>query len=353
MQEDSFLLYGAYGYTGTLIAELATTFKLRPILAGRNEARLVRMSAETGFEYRAFDLDQPALIDAALSDVTVVIHAAGPFAHTAEPMMDACIRNTVHYLDITGEIDVFELGHKKSAAAMQANIMLMPGTGFDVVPTDCLALYLKEFLPDATQLKLAFVNQGGGVSQGTAKTMVESMGQAGAERIAGVIESVPIGAHHMNIMHEGKSIFVMSIPWGDVSTAFYSTGIPNIITYTGISPKAFRYIRLHKYAKGILGMGWVQALLKRRIDKQAPGPSASIREKAFSLVWGEVQNEQGEKMRARLITPEGYTLTAFMSLNIARKIISGDVKPGFQTPSSAYGADLVLEMEGVVRTQLP
>lgn len=347
MSHSSFLLYGAYGYTGKLIARFAESYGLRPLLAGRNEARLREMAAETGFDYRVVSLDNQAATDRVLQEVPVVLHCAGPFMYTAHPMMEACLRNGVHYLDITGEIEVFELGHSLDQAAKAAGIMLMSGTGFDVVPTDCLALHLKEQLPDATHLELAFVNEGGSLSHGTAKTMVENLGKPGAERINGVICEVPIGKHTRYIPGKQHPLFVMSIPWGDVSTAFYSTGIPNIITYTGIRPSAYKYVKWQPYVSGLLRNKWVRGLIRRQIDARPAGPSDAMREKAQTLVWGEVRNDAGKVVQAQLQTPEGYTLTTHASLIIVGQVLSGNHPIGFQTPAAAYGSGLVEKVEGV------
>ena len=101
------LIYGAAGYTGRLIAKAASDRGARPILAGRNLDKVKRVAEPLGLSARAFDLGDPARIDAAIKDVAVVLCAAGPFSATSRPMADACLRSRVHYLDITGEIDVF------------------------------------------------------------------------------------------------------------------------------------------------------------------------------------------------------------------------------------------------------
>ena len=121
--------------------------------------------------------------------------------------------------------------------------MLMPGVGFDVVPTDCMAKYLKDRLPDATNLELAFASIGGKFSHGTAMTMAEGLGEGGAARVNGKITKEPLGKKGMWVDFGLKKLFVMSIPWGDVSTAFFTTGIPNIQTYTGASEKTFKLLK--------------------------------------------------------------------------------------------------------------
>ncbi|MCO6480088.1 MAG: saccharopine dehydrogenase NADP-binding domain-containing protein [Phaeodactylibacter sp.] len=347
-----FLLYGAYGYTGKLIAELAKEKGMQPILAGRSEEKTRQLADELGMAYRVFGLGNPGDIDNGLEDVGLVLHAAGPFIHTARPMMEACLRNGVHYLDITGEIPVFEMAASLGPRAREAEVMLMPGAGFDVVPTDCTALYLKEKLPDATHLQLAF-SSSGRPSQGTANTMAENLGEGGAVRKDGKIQRAPMGHKTMEVpFTEERRRFCMTIPWGDVSTAYYSTGIPNIETYTSVHPRSYRYIRLQPYFNWLLRTSFVRNMVKRRIAKRPAGPSEEQRKKGKSYIWGKVWNEDGESRSARLITLEGYTLTAHASLNIIGKVMAGNAPAGFQTPAKAYGPGLVMEIPQTVREDI-
>jgi short subunit dehydrogenase-like uncharacterized protein len=346
---STFLLYGANGYTGRLITRMSSEYGLKPILAGRNEAALREMSAEHGFDYRAFDLSDTKRLEDVLREVPVVLHAAGPFIHTAKPMIEACLRTHVHYTDITGEIAVFETAKRYDAKAREAGIMVMPGIGFDVVPTDSLALYLKNRLPDATHLKLAFASLGGRYSRGTALTMSMGAGEKSAARRDGRIVGVPLGEKGMWVDFGEKRIFVMSIPWGDVSTAYATTGIPNIETYTGASPKTYNMLKYQTFYNWVLRTPFMRARMERKIRSGPAGPTDEQRAKSKSLVWGEVSNASGETRRARLRGPEGYTLTAMSSLLITSKILGKDFKTGFQTPAGCYGADLVMEIPGTFR----
>ena len=150
------LIYGANGYTGKLIVERALARGLKPILSGRNAEAVGQLARAQGLEARPAALDHQRSLDDALDGVTTVLHCAGPFARTANVMATACIRAKAHYLDITGEISVFEMLAQRSAEARRAGVMLLPGAGFDVVPSDCLAAHLKRRLPAATALALAF-----------------------------------------------------------------------------------------------------------------------------------------------------------------------------------------------------
>ncbi len=331
---------------------MAAEYGLEPILAGRNETALAEMASSLQLSYKVIDLSDSALLDAALKEVAVVLHAAGPFQFTAKKMMEACVRTQTHYLDITGEISVFETGKQYDAKAKEAGIMIMPGVGFDVVPTDCTALYLKNQLTDATHLKLAFAMLGGKLSHGTATTMAENMGEGGVVREQGTIVRKPLGHKGFWVDFGIKKMFVMCIPWGDISTAYTTTGIPNIETYTGTSPKTFKLLKWQFLYNWLLRTSFVRNRAKQQIKQKPAGPSDEMRAKATSLVWGEVVNAAGETKSVRMQCPEGYTLTAISSLIITRKVLEGNWKPGYQTPAGAYGADLVMEIPGVTREEI-
>lgn len=342
-----FLLFGANGYTANLIVRYAEKFGLIPVLAGRNERIITEMAKKLGLDYRLTDLDDSTTLDNILREFPLVLHAAGPFRYTAKPMIEACIRSKTHYIDITGEILVFEMAKKYDKKAKEAGIMVMPGVGFDVVPTDCMALHLKNQMPDAVSLQLAFGSIGGMFSKGTATTMAEGAGEKSAVRINGQIVPVALGHKGKLVDFGEKKLFTMTIPWGDVSTAYTTTGIPNIEVYTAIQPKVFKILKYQWAFNWLLRLPIVRNIQLKKIKAGQPGPTDAQREAAKSLVWGEVTNARGETLSASLVGPEGYTLTAQSSLIIAKKILEGDCKVGYQTPAGCYGEHLVLEVEGM------
>lgn len=349
MADNSFLLYGANGYTGELIARYAADYDLRPTLAGRRKEAIEPLGTRLNLPYKIFDVNNTAHLLASLKNSKLVVNAAGPFQFTAKQIIDACLQSGAHYLDINGDIQVFELIREFDDVAKQAGIMVLPGGGFDVVPTDCTALLLKKLLPDATDLKLAFATLHGGLSHGTATTMVSRLGEAGAERRDGKIIRRPVGDKGMWIDFGVKKLFAMTIPWGDVSTAYYTTAIPHIESYFAISPTVYALLKMQFSFNWLLRTKSIRQILRRQIDKRAAGPSADQRERALSLIWGQVSNQRGEKATVRMQTPEGYTLTAHTILLIAKKILQGNLKAGYQTPAGAYGEDLIMEVPRVTR----
>lgn len=346
MSNNSFLLYGANGYTGTLIAKYSAQYDLQPILAGRREDAVKPLADQLHLPYTIFDLTNTAQLTETLQQVKVVVHAAGPFAHTARQMIDACLQTGTHYLDINGDINVFEQIKKMDALAKEKNIMLLPGAGFDVVPTDCMALHLKNKLPDASHLKLAFASINGGVSHGTAMTIVNKLGEGGAARENGVIVKKPLGEKGMWVNFGSTKLFVMSIPWGDIATAHFTTGIPYIESYTAIKPTVYRLLKLQKLFNWLLRTEAVKNIIRKKIKQRPAGPDDGMRSKAKSLIWGEASNASGKKVTDHFTCADGYTLTALSSLIIAKKILAGNFKPGYQTPASCYGEELIREIPG-------
>ena len=345
---SQFMIYGANGYTGRLIAREAARRGLKPLLAGRNRDEIGALAQELGLPRRVFDLSNPNEVARNLAGVAVVLHCAGPFSRTAAPMLNACLDLNVHYLDITGEIDVFELCHHAHVRAKHQGIVVLPGSGFDVVPTDCTAAMLKQRLPDATSLILAF-EAGGGPSPGTAKTSIEGLRKGGRARIDGELKTVPLAWKSREFVRDGKARTAMTIPWGDVFTAHISTGIPNIETYMVVPPKTIQRMQWMRRLQPLLKLGYVQNLMKKKIEKTTPGPSEQRRSDSGSYVWGEVRNAAGKEAKLALNAPNGYDLTVTASLGIAEHLLRLTSPPsgGYFTPSQLMGADYVLKLPGV------
>jgi short subunit dehydrogenase-like uncharacterized protein len=342
------VLYGANGYTGELIAREAARRGLRPILAGRRGDAIAPLARELALAHRAVALEDAAGLDALLAGRALVLHCAGPFARTSAPMVAACLRAGAHYLDITGEIQVFEACAAQDAAARARGITLLPGVGFDVAPSDCLAAHLKARLPQATHLALAFAVTSS-PSHGTATTAVENLHRGGMIRKDGALTPVPPGYKTRDIDFGRGPRTGVTIPWGDVATAFHSTGIPNVEVYMAAPPAMRAMLRAARVLRPALGLGPVQRALKAAIARRPRGPSAEQRASGRSLLWGEASDGK-RTVVSRLSAPEGYALTVLTALASVESVLAGRVKPGFQTPSRAFGADFILAIPGVERT---
>lgn len=348
---EQLLIYGANGYTGTLVAEQAIARGGRPALAGRNPDAVGSLARRLETRHRIFDLRDPSEIDKHLQAVRAVLNCAGPFAHTATPLVEACLRNGVHYLDITGEVDVFERLAEHDAAASRRGITLLPGAGFDVVPSDCLAAHLKQRLPTATNLALGF--QGlTRVSRGTARTVIENLHRGGLVRSDGRLTPVP-PAFGVRMIDFGRGpTTAVTIPWGDVSTAYYSTAIPNVEVYMAAPRSLIWMLRAIRPLRWVFRFSPVRRVLNWFVARRSRGPSAEERARGRSLLWGEARDDSGRTVASRLRGPDGYDLTVHAALACAERLLAGGVPTGFQTPSTAFGPDFVLQLPGVTREDL-
>ncbi|MFP8952939.1 saccharopine dehydrogenase family protein [Natrialbaceae archaeon A-arb3/5] len=354
----SLLIYGSYGYTGRLIASEVVSRGGSPIVAGRDGAAVERQVDALGVDGRSFDLesDDPA---SSLADVDAVLNCAGPFVETVSPLLEACLETETDYLDITGEFPVFERLRQHDAAARDAGITLLPGVGFEVVPTDCLAAILHERLPLADRLALG-VKGRGTPSNGTARTLIELAGNGGVVRRNGRLLQVPAAFRSREIDFGDGPEHAVTIPLGDVVTAARSTGIESIETYAAMPPWAARAMAIGDSLGPLLETSPVEASLSRLTDALVDGPSRQERIENEMLVWGEATDEAtGRRARARLRVPNPYALTTEAAATAAERVLDGrardDVKrvpAGFQTPATAFGSEFVLELEGTKREVL-
>lgn len=347
---DPVMIYGATGYTGQLMTRRALEIGLRPVLGGRSESKLAAMSACPALEYRVASLAQPDSLDAALRGITVVLHAAGPFSETSRPMVDACLRTQTHYLDVSGEIRVIEALVQRDAEARQRGIMTMPAVGFDVVPSDCLAAHVARRLPGATCLALGLAGLRF-MTRGSAKTLVEAA-DFGVVRRNGLITPVPLGSLQRSFDYGAGARPSHNISWGDVATAYYTTGIPNIETYYEATPIVQAVLMSGRYFGWALRTSPWQAWLKAQAALLPDGPTDQQRASWEMVIVAEATDRAGRRASARLRTPEAYTFTGTTAVAIAQRVLNDDLEIGFQTPARVYGGDLVLGFDGVHREDL-
>jgi len=346
--ENKILIYGANGYTGKLITKKAVEVGAPVEIAGRNEEAIKLLANETGLHYHIIELSETERLENLLKDFKTVIHCAGPFSETAIPMVEACIKAKTNYLDITGEIWVFEDIMKYHHKAKKAGIVLIPGVGFDVVPTDCLAGYLKEKLPDGTSLELAFVGSTTGMSRGTAVTMAKNVSKGGFIRENGEIKNVPLAFEVKELEFSHRKQWCMTIPWGDLMTTYHQTQIPNIKVFSGASSKMIRKIKKYRKLKFLLGIGWIQKIVRKKIENSVTGPDEENLRAGKTYVTGKISDNQGNSYEAELITPEAYFLTAQTALNSALKL-EKNALDGYLTPAQAFGKNFIMEFENVER----
>lgn len=337
------LIYGAYGYTGELVSREAVTAGLEPVLAGRREAPLSDLAGELGLEYRVADLEE---LERILKDITVCLHCAGPFVDTHEPAVEACLATGTHYLDINGETPAFEGVRARDKRAHEEGITLLPGAGFEVVPSDCLAAKLVDRLPGAERLTLAFPGFDE-VSPGTASTGGRLLGEGVHIREEGRLRTVTYGSRTRRIdLGVGNGPQVMGVfPFGDVVTAYHTTDIPNIEVYgpdvLGLGPTGQRVLGA---LQPVFRSDIVQRALVSLGGVIGDGPDAERRATGSDYFWGEVTDGE-RRVTGRVHTSESYGFTAESMVELAQRVLDRQTQSGFQTPAGAFGADLVTDID--------
>lgn len=345
--KSRYLIYGATGYTGQLCVETALRHGHQPIIAGRQPQKVYELAIKTGCEARVFDLDNVSAIAAQLEDVAAVLHCAGPFSKTSAPMLAACSKSGAHYLDITGEIDVFEAIFRQDQSLRAAGVSAIPGVGFDVVPSDCLAALLKKRLPDANKLILAIDARHSSISPGTLKTTLESLALGARIRQDGQIVALGSQVRSLSIPFVTGPATAWCVAWGDIATAYHTTQIPNIEVYMALAKTNASILKMARIAGMTLRLPIARSLVNHYIERRVFGPSAALRLRSTTNIWGYAENQRGQSASLSLTTSEGYTLTAEAAIAAVERVLAGGIPPGALTPSQAFGTDFALGLPGV------
>jgi short subunit dehydrogenase-like uncharacterized protein len=345
------MIYGSTGFTGRLIAQRAVEAGFAPVLAGRNQDRVRRQADFLGTPWRTVSLDSIEALTDALSDIGAVVHAAGPFVVTAPPMLEACLRARTHYLDVSGELPVFQETIGRDSEALRAGVMLMPGAAWSVVATDCLAAHVARRLPAAKYLRLG-MTQSRLYSRGTARSAFGLMSAEVIIRRNGRLTSVPIGRLERTFDFGEGERTSMALSWPDALSAYHTTGIPNIEAYMEVGAAARVLAPLTARIGEAFQLPVLRPLLRLSAALLPEGPAEAARKLAQPVIVAEVEDAWRRVIRARLTTVDGYDFTALAAVAIAKRVLAGEFEPGFQTPGRVYGADFVLGIDGATRIDL-
>ncbi len=344
------MIYGANGYSGRLIAEQAVKQGLKPVLAGRNGAKLKALAASLACEACIFDLDNPEAMAVQLQDMDLLLNCAGPFQDTVRPLVTACLRTQTHYLDLSGELEVFEYCKSRDADAKQRGIILCPGVAFDVVPTESIALKLKQLLPDATELKLGFDGKMA-LSPGSTITLLGGIGNPDISlhmlrHDGALVKARAPRIEELAFESGGEKQKAMSLTWADLNAAFYSTAIPDIAVFiraTPINRLSFGYMNL---MSGVFRIPMVQRMARMLVRSAVHGPSATEMEQSTMRVFGEASNAAGVVKRVYLRVPHGYKFTCLSALAFVDLCLQQEGKSGYMTPAQLAGPDFVQTIAG-------
>lgn len=335
------LIYGATGFTGTLASHQALHLSLPLILGGRNASKLSTLATTLSsssaaapaalISTRVFSptSSPPALIDQSLHGVAVLLNCAGPFARTAAPLVAACIRNGVHYLDVAAELVSYQLAEEKNEDARRKGVMLMPGAGGSVAMLGCLAgrtiaAFVAEEEGEKVEEHIARIDVAlrvaGPLSRGTLASAAEAsiiQTEGCLQRVDGELVVLDSGAAALFDFQDGAgpvSCVPASLP--DLMTLPRSTGVQSVRTYVCAVDGAFA----------------------EEGEQERDGPTAEERDKYPCRAAVVVVGADGKERKEVLHTLNGYDFTAIASVRAAQRVLlEGVVEPGWQTPAGVFG----------------
>ncbi len=326
------MIYGANGFTGRLVAREAMALGERPLLAGRSAEKVRRVAEELGLPWVAFDLGDRAAAVAALRGVELALLAAGPFDGLAQPMMDACIEAGTHYCDLDNELPVFRAAEERDARARERGVAIVPGVGFGTIATGSLVKRVVAAVPDAIRLECALHIATTDAGPGTGQSVLEGIRMGGRVRRGGRLVEHPLGAGGREIPFADRSRRASPVPTGDLEAAWMDTHIPDIVVYSTGLPGAF----LQRAGIAILRrLLWIGPI-RRAVSSVREGAAGDVRCQA----WACATNARGEKAEARLETGEGFAFTAAAAARAVAVIRRAPV-PGAHAAATVLGAAFV------------
>ena len=342
------MLYGAYGSTGRLILDEALRRGHRPVLAGRHAAELSALGQATGLNTLHLPLEHGAALRAALSGVSCVLLAAGPYPVTGPPMRAACLNAGCSYLDINGDIEDFSSALACDAQARTAGVAIIAGFGYGVVFTECLAAQLARRLPEATWLRLSLATQTVARSRGAKLSAAATMVAGGRDIYQGSLRKRAMAFSTWRApAGDVPRMRFAAAPLAELVAVQRSTGIPNIVAGIPLSRAASMLMRI---AGPLLGK--LLARQATRASKRVvPGPSAAVVSALRSRVWAEAGDATGKRVAAMLETGEGYRAAAVAAVR-ALELQLHEPRVGALTPVQAFGAGFALLVPGTRMQEL-
>jgi len=343
--KPSWLLYGATGYTGALIAEMAKARGAEPILAGRNANKLKILAEKLGLKFRVFNIEDRAAMDKGMQGIKLMLNCAGPFTQTSVPLAQAAIRNGVHYLDIAGEVHPIRALQRLDERAKEDDVMLLSGVGFGCMPSEALLAFIKAQRPGLVRAQIASAVDGA-VSKGSIQALFECLHMPGYTRDRGQLVAAKPGETKLNVdFGPGGKRTCVTNPWrGDLFTAGHGLGIAHLETYTHFPWYVGDLFRKPEIAQG---KGLLGKLVAFGLSKMADGPSPAKRANSKSYIWAEGIDEDGRKAGGVVTGPGPYEVTALCALYAVEQVLKGKYKGGFVTCGELFGSDPLKAIPGI------
>lgn len=344
MNLKPWLLYGATGYTGRKIAELAVRRGHRPVLAGRNREKLEQLAHPLDLTVVSFGLEEADRLRSTVADHDLVVNAAAPYDRTAPAFLSAAIDGRTHYLDVAGEFDLLTESYARDTSARDAGIVAVPACAFQVVPSDAIVADLLARAPKGRFLELG-VETNSPPSRGTLKASLDVIAEGGRIRRGGSIEQVRLGLKGPNVrFHPGERATIVA-PLADLAAACRACSVPEISTYLALKPGAGP-VRL--FARPL---GWIlRSQLLRQSIRSLVDRLMSEKDETDAIsgsIWGRITEEDGTTHEAWTRTGPPYAYTAGAIVAAVEEISNGPSRFGVLTSSQAFGPRFSEKIEGI------
>lgn len=351
--QGSWMIYGATGYTGTLIAKEAVRRGHRPLLAGRNAEKLRMLAEQLGLEWCAFSLEDKSTLREATESIDLMLNTAGPFTETCEPIMDGCLAGHTHYMDISNEIFVLQAAQARHHLAEKMGVSLIPSVGFGTTASNCLARHVWAKITDPVSLELVISPYVAQRSAGAIKSTLKTIACGAYVRKNGILTAIPFGSGAKHMLITNRAHNVLPVATGDLEAAYMSTGVANICVYMPHSLNPALACFVLPIIQKLLSWDVLRQLAEQQIGRrQASHAINPVDTKQHSWVWARATDPHGNIAEARLEAGEGYNFTASASIHAVEWVLCHH-SVGAQAPAAVFGEDFVLRLEGVNRYDAP
>lgn len=344
--QKKWMIYGAYGFTGSKLAKLAADSGMKPIIAGRDALKTKRLALSLGLEFEVFNLEDDSHIESKLKDIDLLYNLAGPYCKTAPTLVEACLRTKTHYMDLTGDIEIYDFLYSLDDVAKDNGVLIMPGVGFNIVATECVAAHTVKKLPECDSLDIVMATRAK-PSKGTFKQMIALLPRGGFEIKDNTLEPSEIKKTDIEVKYPDKKRTSFLIPIGELIACHKSMKIANIRTHYALSATwAAMADTMIDIITKFSSKSYGKKVLSSFADSYAKGPSEESMLEDKSYVYARASTELGLYAETMIKTPEPYYFTVQIAIIAIQKVLDGDYA-GALTPVEAFGSSFVFEVEGV------
>lgn len=310
------LVYGS-GAVGTAVAEMLAERQLPFVLAGRSEDRVRDLARTTGSPMRVGDVSDADLF---LAGISGVINTAGPFRDTAPPLMKACIRAGVHYVDVSNEANTHLDAGALDAVARSRGVGIVAGAGFGTWFVERLVHALAGRLDEPVSAHVVTVpSEGTPRTGGVAASQNVVLSTPAVALVNGQLETIRRRVRSFRGQVEPRSAVIVGT--GDVIALGKSTGLRTVTVSAGVkvSPTSLRLILPLLLLKARIAASPSSRHAVKRDAADLPASSDEPRVRLFA----EVTGSDGARLQGRLSSRSGTAVAAHTAVAVMHKLTSG------------------------------